>query len=238
MNRDGLLELSSTVVEAQGGAVLEYLARGVGTGKVSAAMAEIYSGHDANVSAFERALGGWPAKVDCRRGCSFCCTQRVAATAPEVFAAVAHVTKGMDTAELQQFREKAAATAARVVQHGDLPIFNVPIQCVFLTAGECSVYPQRPLACRGETSASAKLCEEGFNDSSKAAQGKPENGVIKAVVLGFVGALGLAIQSKGIDDRWYELNTAVHEALSDSGCEERWLSGRQAFNHAFGMAAP
>jgi len=231
MNKVGLATMSGVVSDAQTRFVKEYLDRGVSSGDVSGMMLQVYERHDDNVALFEREFGKGRAKVACKQGCSFCCGQRVSATAPEVFAAVFYAKLAMDSDELDRFRVKARETAERAALQGAAETFAERIPCVFLEDGECSVYSYRPIACRSETSLNVKLCEKGFGDLTVKVT-KPENAIVKAVAVGYIGALGNSIKAKRLDGRWYELNTAVAEALADPDCENRWLDGGKAFNRA------
>jgi Fe-S-cluster containining protein len=231
MDNDSFAAMSGVVTDAQTRFVKEYLDRGVSSGDVAGMMLQVYERHDENALMFEHQFGRGRAKVACKQGCSFCCRQRVSVTAPEVLAAVFYAKLAMDADELNTFRVKANGAAQRAALQGDAEIFSEHIPCIFLEQGECSVYPYRPLACRSETSLNVKLCEKGFGDLTVKVI-KPENAIVKAVAVGYVGALGASLEMKQLDGRWYELNTAVAEALADPDCEKRLLNGGRAFNNA------
>jgi len=81
---------------------------------------------------------------DCKAGCSFCCSLRVAATPPEVFL-IARQLKQLSIeaqADLMD-RLKIHSEAAHSLHTDD---FFLP--CIFLDKGRCAVYAIRPAMCR------------------------------------------------------------------------------------------
>ena len=84
------------------------------------------------------ALGGHVAKVAaCRRGCSYCCNQSVIISEWEA----ERIGKAIGL-------EPATAQSAETVDFQKIQGDYSGVPCVFLKAGECSIYENRPLACR------------------------------------------------------------------------------------------
>jgi hypothetical protein len=160
----------------------------------------------------------------CGRGCATCCTLRVGATAPEVFA-VAHflravqprlLARGIDL--VGQVRQVDACTrgldeSARVALRQ---------RCPFIAQGVCVIYGVRPLACRGHASHDVRACVDaaaGRRDEVPYSEG---HRLLRALVQ---NALQSALRQAGLAWGVYELNQALLLALEGEGAEAAWLGG-------------
>ena len=100
--------------------------------------------------------------LDCRAGCGTCCVVNVAVLIPEALAIVEYV-------ESHPLRFARLETDLDRIWHqvrgvADDERVCMRVSCVFLDeAGSCSIYPVRPLLCRGVTSTSAEDCRRSFN---------------------------------------------------------------------------
>ncbi len=81
---------------------------------------------------------------DCKAGCSYCCSLRVAATPPEVFLITRYI-KQLPTETQTELLErlKTRSEATRGVETED---FFFP--CTLLADGQCTIYELRPVMCR------------------------------------------------------------------------------------------
>jgi Fe-S-cluster containining protein len=102
--------------------------------------------------------------IACQSGCDHCCYQSVGVTPPEALAILAHVQatrslEELDTlrARLREYRAKTRDLAAHERVSPDLP-------CPFLEGRACSIYPVRPLSCRGMNSLDRSVCEMKLHD--------------------------------------------------------------------------
>lgn len=90
----------------------------------------------------QREPGG---RVTCRRGCSACCRLSVSVTVHEAKLAVLAAEDAGWPIDVDRVRLQSTA-------HGAKAWRSLPVEaqaCVFLTdAGECAIYPHRPIACR------------------------------------------------------------------------------------------
>ena len=101
--------------------------------------------------------------LQCARGCYYCCHQFVAATAAEVFLLAGrlkaqgrhHWARG----RIRGFHHRMGDVRDRKEWHAK------QLPCPFLINHECSIYSQRPLACRGLFSFDRKRCEETAADT-------------------------------------------------------------------------
>lgn len=97
----------------------------------------------------------------CGAGCGSCCCAHVGVEIPEAFAILRHLreTKSEDAFAVLMERVEAVALQVGHLQPG--PRWEAQVSCAFLDAQtqSCSIYPVRPLACRGYTSTDLAACE-------------------------------------------------------------------------------
>src|SRR5262245_53126083 len=101
-------------------------------------------------------------RIECAKGCAFCCHVAVSALAPEVFL-VANTIRAQHTSD---FEARVAGIRAAAQVTNRLSIIERArrrLPCALLENGQCTAYAARPGPCRGVTSISAKACERAFN---------------------------------------------------------------------------
>ncbi|HEY2517766.1 MAG TPA: YkgJ family cysteine cluster protein [Polyangiaceae bacterium] len=165
----------------------------------------------------------------CKKGCAYCCHLHVAVTIPELLLAVGYARETRDAAGLEALaaRAKGAADLAR----GTTPLTYPMPPCAFLGEdGACTIYPARPLACRGHHSFDVEACRQVFETKTDRPTPKRET----LVMLGNSAGHGLrdALGELRLDNSSYELNQALDVALRDPGAGARWRKGEEAFSAA------
>lgn len=122
----------------------------------------------------ERARKGSGKEVTCQKGCDFCCRQLIP-IAPLEAKRLAEVVAAMPKKRADEVRRRFSAARAQLVEAGLLPrnakkgsialasaekdpkaawddvsrqYYALHIDCPFLADGACSIYDERPLACR------------------------------------------------------------------------------------------
>ncbi len=187
---------------------------------------------DGSLNGFRQLTG---AHVECRAGCSFCCTcLRVDARAHEVLLVAAHLQETRDAELLDDLlgtlRAHQAASRGRTA--ADRPA----LPCAMLFEGCCSIYSHRPAACRRYLSRSVAACEELWSTGSTAQE-------IQWPFIQEAGshaALGLhnALVREGFDAYAYDFHAALFEALVDPSCTQRWAARQKAFSPAAESVVP
>jgi len=172
-------------------------------------------------------------EMACRKGCSYCCHTRVAAPPQEVLVLVEAIERMSP-----ELRTEVAARLAGNVERMSSPDAatnsSASQPCAFLgDGGDCSVYEDRPSNCRRYHSLSLKDCESSFaqpeNQKSTIRLSTPQLVVSVSQYLGYRKLL----EQRGLDTAFYELNSALHEALEDpQACRERYAQGQPAFTRA------
>jgi hypothetical protein len=164
-------------------------------------------------------------RIECAKGCGFCCHLRVSAMAPEVFH-VANFVRKQFAGELDRVigQTRAADANSRGLSSRERPLRKFP--CGMLVANACSVYLARPSACRGLTSISVKTCERGYNGEEVQIE---TPAVWTEIRQAHNQAMWAALTASGLRADSYELNHAMLVALETPDAESRWLKGEDVF---------
>jgi Fe-S-cluster containining protein len=163
----------------------------------------------------------------CREGCAWCCHKLVGTSQPEVFRIARFLRETFPV-------DACAATVARIekvkqererLRADGWAAKRLP--CALLVDGRCSVYPVRPLTCRGFNSSDAAACERSVvsRERGKVPIFEPQLRIATFVLDGT--RAGLA--ELGMNSDLLELNAALGIALSLADAEERWLRGEPVF---------
>jgi Fe-S-cluster containining protein len=119
--------------------------------------------------------------VQCRNGCCACCRYLVALSLPEVYA-FRQVFSSIDIERRipilhaginasKQILDSSLREKSGIHDGSDMPAINqwyasLHLKCPFLSAGSCSIYEQRPLACREHiVITSPAFCDSRQNQS-------------------------------------------------------------------------
>ena len=156
--------------------------------------------------------------VACKAGCSYCCSARVEAFAPEIFIIVEELQR-LPAEAYQAVVKRLQAHAGRVI--GTSP-WKVRPQCPFLVDSLCSIYAVRPSACRRGHSLAVAPCEAG------AAQ-IPQSLKIRIGAAALTNGTLQAYAELGYDTVPHELISAVLLAIDDPTAKSRWLAGENPF---------
>jgi hypothetical protein len=177
--------------------------------------------------------------VECRKGCSWCCYQLVATTAPEVIYAARFIRATFDNAEFRTLRDHLAThveTAAGLTsgEHIDL---NIP--CPFLEDDVCSIYDARPMHCRGVHSESAAFChrlldERATLEAQLAAGEFSDPFLLVPKVLHNSVQVGMAsaLDHAGNKTNLLDFAAAMQIALGNGDIAKSWLEGKPVFEAA------
>lgn len=189
----------------------------------------------ANLFAFAESTFASPAKdpprraIACKAGCAYCCVLYVQVT-PLAAIRLAQVLQAMDP-------QARAATMARVesvytrVRGKDAGASNLlAIPCPLMVDGRCSVYADRPFACRGANSADVEACRAGFGSDHgpKLLAYIHQRQVFAAVGNGVAQGL----RDAGVQDDLLELVAALSLALAHDDPLAAWRSGALDFSSA------
>ena len=194
--------------------------------------AEIIAALREGMRAIDRAYAETPAKVRaevaCKAGCGHCCSVSVDVQAHEVFFAAEYIQLNFSPAALAELIERCAERRAHLKAVGAAARNQPWRACALLHEGQCGIYEGRPEACRAHHSNDASICEAHIADPEidlSTVYIPPLRARLFAVMLG----MDEAIEAAGFDDRAYDFNSALHEALTNSLSRVLWMRRKPAF---------
>lgn len=155
-------------------------------------------------------------RVACRPGCAHCCSLRVEVTDPEALQ-MAERVRQLPQAEQAALVLRLQRQARHWRGAETQPAQRLP--CALLVDQHCSIYAQRPSACRKAHSLSAAACETGA-----AVIPQSLDRVVRCEAL--IAGTRQAYQNNNLPAASHELAAAVQAALQDPRALENWYQGR------------
>ena len=151
--------------------------------------------------------------IPCRLGCNYCCKdERIVLTEKEAVLAVQHIEAQLDAEQKARVVESIRAAAPTSDQ--------ASVPCAFLIDERCSVYADRPLACRSYFSRSVASCHDFFLDKSRMPQRFSAPKMVEIAVREVTRA---AKHSK-----LYEINTLMQRIYADPYKPTQWAAERMS----------
>ncbi len=175
-----------------------------------------------------------PPHLACQEGCDWCCYLVVGTAVPEVIRIVEYMRKSFSEDELRATRQRIVALdeqkRQRIATRGAdaTPLATrAPLPCPLLVNHRCSVYPVRPLTCRGCNSRDARQCELFLDPKNKAVVPAyvPQHRLMTFVLDG----LRAGAAESGLNGDLVELTAALRIAFEVPDAAERWLAGEAVF---------
>jgi Fe-S-cluster containining protein len=164
----------------------------------------------------------------CRAGCAWCCHKLVGTAAPEVLRIARFVRETFSEEDVAAVRDRADRLDEQRRSLTDDPWVAERLPCPLLLAdGRCSVYPVRPLTCRGYNSSDARRCEESV--TSREHVTVPKDQVQLRLGTFILDGLSSGVAEAGLAGDRLELTAALRVALTVPDAAERWLRGEPVF---------
>jgi Fe-S-cluster containining protein len=175
--------------------------------------------------------------VACRAGCDHCCYQSVGVTPPEALAIFDHLSNTRSDGELARLASHVAARRAETRGLSAGERFSPAHPCVFLTAGQCTIYEARPLSCRAMNSLDAGECERRLRDPHARAEfvaaGTGGHSFLEPIRASHAISAGLQLalsELHGLDMRPLDLIGAMDLLLNGSEkLPDDWIGGGTPF---------
>lgn len=103
-------------------------------------------------------------KVDCRKGCNWCCHQPIFATSHEILFVWEFIKLNFKEDEVNTIIQNAFNNYQKRGRMEEKQLLSSKMPCPLLKNGSCSIYPARPLICRIYLSMSEKSCKTFFDE--------------------------------------------------------------------------
>jgi Fe-S-cluster containining protein len=155
--------------------------------------------------------------IACGPGCAHCCVVNVAVLRPEAATIVAYLERKLSASELLALQQKIDALHAAIRWLDEEERIRRRQSCALLDeAGTCSVYPVRPLLCRGMTSIDPETCRQAI-DLLPLGDAPPVTVNLFQSFLfhqAFI-ALARAMENAGLESRSQEMTAAIKGLLDE-----------------------
>lgn len=161
--------------------------------------------------------------TSCGKGCSHCCHIWVSASAPEILH-IANIVRKRGERAIAKVQEAFNATKTFNFDERS----NHPHPCPLLERDVCSIYSDRPKACRLAASADAGICARSYHNTTD--EDIPTPMMYLVARSGYAVPYAVALKNAGLSHRAYELNAGLARALQHSNAETAWLSGEDVFS--------
>lgn len=166
-------------------------------------------------------------ELACRKGCFWCCSEKVALSIPEVFYIANYLDDSLPPAELTRMKEKIRRAARQVAGMSETKRRKAQIFCPLLVDGKCSVYVVRPLTCRGYNSLDESVCEKLYLNQQIATF--PYSFTMKEFVYTVFYGISEGANQADLQPNAVELITALDFVFNNPDAESRWLRGETVF---------
>jgi Fe-S-cluster containining protein len=145
-----------------------YLDQELTAANLSAAVSQLYSAVDELLESFVQRSASEGVPAACKKGCSWCCYQKVFAVTHELLYLHDHLMQQGNADKEGEILERARGKSRLTDGTKEKEQLKVRAACPFLEEGSCMVYEARPMACRIYLSSSVRSCRTTYDH--------PENG--------------------------------------------------------------
>jgi hypothetical protein len=168
-----------------------------------------------------------PPPSACQEGCDWCCHLTVGTSVPEVARIVEHLRQTLSPEEFQALRDRVSRLDEQRRELKAAGQAEPRLPCALLSDHRCSVFPLRPLMCRGFNSSDAAQCERFVHAPS----GPPPPIYTPQLRLSafVLDGMRVGLAEAGLSGELLELTAALRVALQTPGAVERFLAGEPAF---------
>jgi Fe-S-cluster containining protein len=163
----------------------------------------------------------------CQEGCAWCCHKLVGTAAPEVFRIADYLQNHLPAEHFQTIRDQIIQRDEQRKGLRENRWSAARLPCSLLVDNRCSVYPVRPLTCRGFNSSDARQCERWVKKRERVEvpMYEPQHRLATFVLDG----LRAGLSESGLPNDLLELSAALRIALTLPNAFDRWLAGEPIF---------
>ena len=102
-------------------------------------------------------------RVDCKKGCAWCCSQAVLISTHELMYLFAWMENNLTPAGIEKIRKRAEDKNKLTAGMNAMEFLHFVHPCPFLEEGVCQIYPVRPMACRIYLSSDENSCIQQYD---------------------------------------------------------------------------
>jgi Fe-S-cluster containining protein len=124
----------------------------------------LYENIDKLIDAFSLRVNQSDRRIDCKKACSWCCSQMVFANEWESEYLRRFMKKRFTGEKIAEIKIRAENKNQITREPGKKLVLKTRIQCPFLEQNICSIYPARPMACRIYLSEDVDSCIHEFSN--------------------------------------------------------------------------
>lgn len=207
----------------------QFLEGDVSETRVANLMSAAYEAVDGLITSFRKRCLRDGLKIDCHKGCAWCCHQAVLVSTHEILLISWYLYREMSHEQRQEVYRKALEKEAVTGNMNVREFLQTLHPCPFLKEHSCLIYPVRPMACRCYLSADVDSCLDEYHE--------PGNRLIMAALYDFPlragrsineGIRAVLMQNRLIPSEWL-LEVLLTKTFTDPGIFDKWLSGEDPF---------
>jgi Fe-S-cluster containining protein len=175
-------------------------------------------------------IRGHDVKIDCARGCSYCCSMQVDVSPYEAFTLAAWVRTHFDAGRLAAAIARLRHNDERTREVGMEARKRMNLACAFLgDDGACTVYEARPASCRRFHSTRLATCVASYENPADDSIESPMHAAVAHNAQVIVTQARHAARDAGLDADPVDMNRALLEALENPKAWRRWRDGKKPF---------
>jgi Fe-S-cluster containining protein len=174
----------------------------------------------------------------CREGCTWCCHFTVDVRPAEVFAILDFVDRTFAADERTRIHEELRRNSITLAGLDQEDRVTRNLQCPFLSRDRCTIYSVRPQSCRNYHATDVAGCRQSYEQPDNLDIDPEFAPVVYQAGAAHVEGFSLGVQDAGFDVDAYELNGALHAALSDPGARGRFEARQKPFTGLEGEEVP
>ena len=142
---------------------MEIFANGFSQKKLFDSIRQMHESIDSFIQSFDTLVTQNGKKIQCQKGCSWCCHQPVFALSFELEYLNDFVTQNFDKQKQDEIQKRAKDKKHKLDSLTDKDLLHSKIPCPLLENGTCTAYEARPMACRIYLSTNIKTCLDFYN---------------------------------------------------------------------------
>jgi hypothetical protein len=178
----------------------------------------------------QASLAGHSVRVDCGRGCSYCCHMPVHVAPYEAFALAAWLRRTADPPRVARVIERLRDNAVRTRDLGAEGRRRANLPCALLGEdGACTAYEARPAHCRRFHSTRVETCKASFDDPADDTIEAPMHPAVAHNVAVVMSLAQQAARAAALDAETVDMNLALLDALENPKSLRRWRDGKKPF---------